>query len=37
MTDAELIALMQQAAAALDAEAAGLVDVELTDRGQQKP
>ena len=37
MTDADLLALMQQAASALDVEAAWLVDVDITDRGQQKP
>jgi hypothetical protein len=37
MPDAELIALLQQTANALDAEAAWLVDVDITDRGQQRP
>lgn len=37
MTDTELIALLQSAARALDEEAAWLVDVDVNDRGQQKP
>lgn len=37
MTDADLIALLQSAAKGLEAEAAWLVDVDVNDRGQQKP
>lgn len=37
MKDDELIALLRKAAAALDEEAAWLVDVDVNDRGQQTP
>lgn len=37
MTDADLIALLLTTTKALDEEAAWLVDVDIDDRGQQKP
>lgn len=37
LTDAELLDLLNRTASALDAEAAWLVDVDVNDRGQQKP
>jgi hypothetical protein len=37
LTDADLIALLNQAAHALDEEAAWVVDVDVDDRGRQKP
>jgi len=37
MTDAELVALLEKAAQALDEEAAWLVDVDFNERGQERP
>lgn len=37
LTDADLLALLQQAANALDAEAAWVVDADVDDRGRSKP
>ncbi len=37
MTDAELTALLLRAVDALDTEAAWLVDVDIDDRGRQRP
>lgn len=37
MTDADLLALLQSAAMALDEEAALIVDVDVDDRGRSKP
>lgn len=37
MPDAELLDLLRNAATALDAEAAWLVDVDVDDRGRSKP
>ena len=37
LNDIDLIALLDEAAKALDAEAAYLIDVDIDDRGRQRP